>query len=378
MKRVTVVVCVIAALGLVGSAGAAEYPLYAGQDIPVGVVHVSNDGAAVTVRFDTTDSSWCITETHAHIASALAGIPQTRKGNPIPGQFEFSDNHSCVNEVEYTKNMNSESVYVAAHAVVYDLSSFTETLIVSDESTEIIEVNGVSLEGQFAQLAMEPFNYPNCGSYRQDKPGSVWDMEVNKQFNFEFYGAKWIWNTPHPEHPIEGDVVTFERTFELPKGFFVNGFLVMTADNGYEVMFNGNSLGRAQLGPGFPDTLKEQVEAYPRVGDWGVASQFWQDIEWYSISQFAVPGENSLVVRAANEYMFSDDRYLTFPTMSGAATDNVPGAMPGQDPCYNPAGLIFKLFVQYLTHGETAWGGEFGDEFSAKNWARYIVYDVVQ
>ena len=94
--------------------------LVAGQNIVVGTVTVSNDAENLYVIYKT-DDEWKITETHLAVADSLEGIPQTKKGNPIPGKFPYSSNHDpAVTECTYTiplENLGAE-LCIAAHAKV--------------------------------------------------------------------------------------------------------------------------------------------------------------------------------------------------------------------------------------------------------------------
>lgn len=74
-------------------------PLMAGQDIDTGHVAVWNDADTLYVKIVSTGD--CLKDTHVAVATDLDGIPHTKKGNPIPGQFEFSDPHACVQEYTY-------------------------------------------------------------------------------------------------------------------------------------------------------------------------------------------------------------------------------------------------------------------------------------
>ncbi len=100
-----------------------EIKLYAGQHIDVGTVTVSDDGTDLTVTYNTTDG-WVMTETHLAIAGSLEGIPQTGKGNPIPGKFEHSMDHDpAVTVYTYTIPITWEpciELSIAAHAVVVE------------------------------------------------------------------------------------------------------------------------------------------------------------------------------------------------------------------------------------------------------------------
>ena len=98
--------------------------LWAGQNIDVGTVSVWNDGENLYVKYETTDD-WYFTETHLHVATALENIPQTKKGNPIPGHFDYpieydspvQENTNVINLEDCGFEVGDE-LYIAAHAVV--------------------------------------------------------------------------------------------------------------------------------------------------------------------------------------------------------------------------------------------------------------------
>jgi len=99
--------------------------LIAGQNFYAGTVTVTSDGSHVCVTYQTI-GGWQITETHLAIASSLAGIPQTKTGNPQPGKFPYSASHTpavttftyCV---PYVVSGN-QAVYIATHAVVQQVN----------------------------------------------------------------------------------------------------------------------------------------------------------------------------------------------------------------------------------------------------------------
>lgn len=110
--------------------------------VDVGSVSVYNntDNLFVTYRIDDTlafDPSapldeaqvgkWCITQTHTDVQDAWENIPQTRKGNPIPGKFGYKNGGgyckaSTIIEVENNWITGNE-VDIAAHADVQKLIS---------------------------------------------------------------------------------------------------------------------------------------------------------------------------------------------------------------------------------------------------------------
>jgi len=69
---------------------ALEKPLYADQTIVVGKVEVYIEDSYLVVKYTITAAGWCLNETHLAVAALLAGIPQTKRGNPIPGQFNYT------------------------------------------------------------------------------------------------------------------------------------------------------------------------------------------------------------------------------------------------------------------------------------------------
>ena len=100
--------------------------LIAGQNIKAGNVKVWDDGNSLYVMFETNDP-WCMTETHLAVASSLVGIPQAN-GNPIPGQFPYSNTHQCATNFLYTVPLTTGicQLYMAAHAALKSPGS-TET-----------------------------------------------------------------------------------------------------------------------------------------------------------------------------------------------------------------------------------------------------------
>jgi hypothetical protein len=83
----------------------------------VGKVQVCEEGSELVVKYVVDEPGWCLFETHLAIEDNEEDIPQTNKGNPIPGQFVNSGEHTCESEAEYTLQENCPQV-IAALAVV--------------------------------------------------------------------------------------------------------------------------------------------------------------------------------------------------------------------------------------------------------------------
>jgi len=98
--------------------------LFAGQTTNAGTVRVANDANNLYVTYTTT-GDWKLQQTHLHVADSLAGIPQTRTGNPRIGNFAYQTAHSpLVTTYTYTIPKPAlsldanQSMVIAAHAVV--------------------------------------------------------------------------------------------------------------------------------------------------------------------------------------------------------------------------------------------------------------------
>ena len=100
------------------------------SQIDAGDVFVQRIGDTLYVRFVVTEPDWFLLGTHVAIGDSLDDIPQTAKGNPIPGQFEFSDPHPPVAEYTYAIDVSgypaSKKLFIVAHA---KLGHMTDGLI---------------------------------------------------------------------------------------------------------------------------------------------------------------------------------------------------------------------------------------------------------
>jgi len=101
---------------------AAAYDLLAGQDQLAGQVFVWDVDGDAYVQY-VANHGWCMTEVHVEVAATEADIPQTDKGNPIPGLFSQSEGFvECAalagHYVFPDAFANGPDVVVAAHAAM--------------------------------------------------------------------------------------------------------------------------------------------------------------------------------------------------------------------------------------------------------------------
>lgn len=124
LTMVVLVASVFAGTAFAGDAAPFVPKLVTGQQEIHGLVYLWTDGETLYVVFWVNAyENYCLQETHLHIDTDLANIPQN-DGGAIPGQFEYKDDWDCVNKVVYKIPLATEGVavgdrvYIAAHAVV--------------------------------------------------------------------------------------------------------------------------------------------------------------------------------------------------------------------------------------------------------------------
>lgn len=103
------------------------YDLCAGQTDDIGEVVVTNDAVNLYVTFNITEPGWYLEETHVAVGNGLADIPQTKKGNPIPGQFPYfcealePMQQTCTVTIPLDGWCEDDEIVVATHAAVVEV-----------------------------------------------------------------------------------------------------------------------------------------------------------------------------------------------------------------------------------------------------------------
>ncbi|MFY1112186.1 MAG: hypothetical protein AB3K77_10970 [Methanosarcinaceae archaeon] len=150
-------------IALVPAASALEeVDLVAGQNIDAGNITVWNDMENLSVKYAAEDG-WVITETHLAVAGSLDGIPTTKKGSPIPGQFALTDTHDpAVTEYTYTISLDElgidpndveddDTLFIATHAVVQKTEVITPAPY---DASRVIDYNqGLQKNGNNVSVA---------------------------------------------------------------------------------------------------------------------------------------------------------------------------------------------------------------------------------
>lgn len=131
------------------SIGGDPVTLYAGQDIEAGIITVGETGEGnLTVTFETNDD-WCLKETHLHIWDDEDDKPVNDKGNPVPGQFEYSETHECLDSYTYNADeSSSDELNIAAHAVVAETESAPFYASSSIDANQGLKKNGDPVDAE--------------------------------------------------------------------------------------------------------------------------------------------------------------------------------------------------------------------------------------
>jgi hypothetical protein len=306
-----------------------SFPLYAGQHDLVGEVLVWDDGTELCVKYQLSDDAlaegWLLYETHLAVATDADDIPQTKKHNPIPGQFPYGDDNlggvefypECISFEDLEVECGVELV-IAAHAVIEKTECEVivlagENFIVSDTSTKVTAGNNI---GDAVLAWVHP----------------QWKLLVDDTGLIE-EPAKWIWESYYVVNPVLGDEVTFEKTFEVPGTPVSGGTLYIVCDNSYDVYLNGVLLGSHDV--------------------------WWEKKVYYLDPPVLKQGTNTLRIVAVNA-----------PQTGGTEESN-------------PGGVKFSFCAHWdaveecaTTDEETAWAGtSVGQiQFAGKNWATYFNY----
>lgn len=298
--------------------------LMAGQNIDVGEVQVWNDANTLFVKYVVDAGGWCMTETHLAVADDVDDIPQTKKNNPIPGQFTYADSYGiepCVTEDTYEIPLGDVAVgyefVIAAHAVVVDTGS--------EMTEELVSRAGVDVYGPMGAY-YEPEDSAWVG------PIAAVDTWVHRNWP-SVSGATWISTAEYVEDPVNDSWRWFRDELELPeKGYYLDGSVVMaTSDNAEEAYHNGVVIGS--------------------VGE--IEGTSTDDHEWETIAQYPFNPAKGL-----NTFDFIVRNY----------------GLSGGTQTSNPTGLLYKIKASYYPE-ESAWGE--GTRFTERgNWGMYFTYTV--
>lgn len=378
----TLLVTTLSVINADGTPTIQAFDLLAGKNINIGSVNVWEGTDNLYVQYLVTEDGWEITETHLHIANDVNGIPKTAKGNPIPGQFAYSQNHDpAAEEYTYTiplANLDGigENLVIAAHAAVQHWGMKLVEVEVPVEKTEDYkpeiawtrssEGNVLSTEGYGGN-----WTYDEVINEFETMDEAVWDSGANRGLDPttpEYASWKYAHNDGG-SYAGYSDLRLFRGEFEIPEDYTVNSAALGTSlaynnipinDNIYiyvneELQFwggtrangiiHGDMEGRKAIGYG--------SGMYPETDDWYIPGSF------PSIDNL-ISGQNTIEVFAEENERWGGMGKLDL-TLNCTYTETE--LVPREEPC--------------IDQTESAWGA--GTRISPKgNWGTYFKYNLAE
>jgi hypothetical protein len=337
------------------------------QPIKVGEAKIWDDGTNLYVNYEIDTSlsgGWCITKTHIAVAETYDGLPQTKKGNAIPGKFEFSAIHDpCETTVPYTIPMtdlpDADTFAIAVHA---NVSAMNEPIPGTGDLDEF--------EAALPDYVTMQVKYPVAGgdSYFQTTVSGGTDLDGT-------YDG-WCVDTDNVIYQIPYTAKVYSSYELLPDG------LVEIPEN--------LDLVNWIINQGFVDT--------PSPGGYG--NYTYGDVQraiWTLVDPNSTSGLGSWSPDRVNEIITAAERYGEGfePVDCGQKVATILQPVDA-----NGNATAVQITIAQVTlidvgipceyRGETAWGGDWGDwidddeeaytgfeyEFLGKGWEGYITYTV--
>jgi hypothetical protein len=305
------------------------------SEMNVGNISVWNDADYIYVQFNTYGDCY-LTETHLAVGTMLDDIPQTKKGNPIPGQFEyFNESHDAF-ETSYTYMIPldldpDEEIFIAAHAVVCctDWEPGPELVVNGDFESPVVDTPQLweNYSSGTDGLGWAVEWYDGAISYAgEDRPDPA-NLELHRGVN------GWLPNTGSqyaeldtdwdgPSGTMTGEPASVNISQDLPTGHYC------------QLDFSWSPR------PGHSDN---QLEVY------------WEDGLLYGL---AGPGVGNTDWTDESVILFSSEDSSTLAFVEKGTPDSL--------------GMFLDSVSVNCFPCETAWGA--GEDFPGANWATYFTY----
>lgn len=375
--------------------------LYAGQHMDVGEVEVTDDGTELTVTFRTT-GEWCLLETHVHVWENEEDLPVNDKGNPVPGQFDYSDTHECEVEASYTiplSNFSGTDLLIAAHAVVQKTTTNCEITeysgIIYGIERNTGDIYAVDVVAGTASLEFSSVAPPATNV----SPNGLGFDNLNERMYYANYRSgvspRTLYNYDYGDalEYVSGEIGAENAAadFYVGKYYYMDSF--PATDDLYEVTFNadGTILANTKVAD-----ISGNSHAWTFNGDiaikdeilhgWGHCSIHGEfEFFTYDLSSLNFVVHN-IIFQESLQLAFGSDGIL-YGHRSGGTGDfyeinTADGSVSGPITMSEGSQFLYTdcasgLICESVTETETAWGA--GVRFVEQgNWGTYFMYTVVE
>jgi hypothetical protein len=372
--------------------------LIAGQHMDVGDIVVQRFGDDLCVEYQLSAEAlaegWFLTETHLAVAGDPADLPQTKKGDPIPGRFPYGDDALGVYDEEgnliggvdsYSECISladlrletEDEIHIAAHAVVG--ISCHETVVYGITRFEA-EVYGVDV---LTGTSWMVFDAAAVGGSATPN-GLAYDAENGRFYYCDYYAPNtlYFWDTSqHVAGTLLGNVA--DAGFYDGKYYYITG--PPASDDLYEVTFNADGTINAQTKL---DDIADGVHGWTFNGDiavkggvvygWGLCGPnskyefFTYGLDTGDFASVTPSYQSSL------QLAFGSDGTLYGHRSGGAGAFYVVDTTNGDVSMVTPTPDPARLYTDCASGEicvpitETAWGA--GIDFPGANWATYFAY----
>lgn len=336
-----------------------EITLYAGQHMDAGDVLIKYvDGhvwAKIVISGEMNGhDGWLISQAHMQAATSLAGIPKTKTGNPIPGQFAidemFDPGVLDTGWFDLGAFPSGQEMIVAAHAK-----------LVHEEVGHMVPHTFCISSGTDTMLA--------GGGNAVVTTANTW-AGIDNSINMTLLGsplARYIWDAEF----VTADCANYGGHVDFTHGLNIIGTptsatLMIAADNAFAFQLNSEDETAVNLS----DDWRTEI----MLGNYDPP-----------ITQGDLGGElDDVVVLDGNPTAWG--QIYTYDVLSALHTGSnvfnataVNADWSTADPLGNPAMLIYKLcgtseeyIIDEYYDDESGWGD--GTGFPGANWATYIEY----
>ncbi|HNX00686.1 MAG TPA: hypothetical protein PLE74_13060 [Candidatus Cloacimonadota bacterium] len=104
----------------------AHFPIYAGKDVRIGTMSVSNNRLKLIVTY-TLNKGWYLQRTYLQVAGSLPEIPQDNEGTPICEKFQYSMLHNqMVTKYTYHIPLKEHSLETGKSAIIVAYATVTK------------------------------------------------------------------------------------------------------------------------------------------------------------------------------------------------------------------------------------------------------------